>query len=170
MRDVRITTIYEGTTGIQANDLVGRKLLRDNGHAVGRLLEDVAAFVAELAVAAPPLATTAHGLADALAAARAAVAHVLDGHADDPQLAGSAAVNLLMLLGTLLGGWRLACGALAAHEALRAGTTDEPFLQAKVITSEFFAEHFLPRAVAYGVAVRAGSRTVTGLKAEQFAR
>ena len=170
LRDARITTIYEGTTGIQANDLVGRKLLRDDGKAVDRVFAEIAALSEDLAAVGAPLAMTMRGLAGALATARAAVAHVLDGHAHDPHLAGSAAVNLLMLLGTLLGGWQLARGALAAHYALGVASADEASLQAKMVTSEFYAEHFLPRAAAYGAAVRAGSRTVTGLTAEQFMR
>jgi hypothetical protein len=95
---------------------------------------------------------------------------VLARHASDPDLAGAAAVNLLMLMGTLLGGWQLAAGAVSAQAALKTDTGDRDWLTAKIVTAEFYAEHLMPRVHAYLAAVLAGSRTVMGLTPEQMTR
>jgi len=170
MRDARVLTIYEGTTGIQANDLVGRKLIRDGGAALGALLDEVGGLLPTLAAAGALLAATESALRDGVAAARQAVDAVLARHADDPDLAGAVAVNLLMLMGTLLGGWQLAAGAVSAQAALKTDTGDRDWLTAKIVTAEFYAEHLMPRVHAYLAAVLAGSRTVMGLTPEQMTR
>jgi hypothetical protein len=95
--------------------------------------------------------------------------HLLTGERKDPELVGSAAFNYLMLLGTVIGGWQLARGALAAAAALESGSsTDVAFLRTQVLMAQFYAEHVMPRIVAYGTAVRAGSGTIMALTAEQF--
>jgi alkylation response protein AidB-like acyl-CoA dehydrogenase len=170
MRDVRITTIYEGTTGIQAHDLVARKLLRDGGQALGQLLEEIASLCAELDAAGEALAATRAALGDGLEAVRTAAASLLDRHTAEPNLAGAVAVNFLMAIGTLLGGWQLARGALAARSMLALAGADGLLLESKLKTSEFYAQHFMPRIAAYTAPVMTGSRTVMGLCAEEFAR
>lgn len=169
-RDTRITTIYEGTTGIQANDLVGRKLLRDGGGAMTALLGEIETILPVLADGGAELAATAAALTQGVDVARRAVNGLLERHGADPNLAGSVAVNLLMLIGTLLGGWQLARGALAARSRLEELAAGDSFMTAKIVTSEFYAEHYMPRTEAYGAAIAGGSRNVMGLTAEQFAR
>ncbi len=169
-RDARITTIYEGTTGIQANDLVGRKLISDDAAAVTALFDDIEQCIAALDSGAEGLTRTRDALRTGLEAAREVVTSLLDGHEADPNLAGTAAVNLLMLMGTLLGGWQLALGAHAAAARLDAGDADRGFLEGKLVTSEFFAEHVMPRIGAYRAAAIAGSQTVMGLSRDQFQR
>lgn len=169
-RDARITTIYEGTTGIQANDLIGRKLIRDGAKAVSSLLEDVEDCLGTLDSTGDALAATRVALRRGLGAAREVVASILDGHGADDNLAGATAVNFLMLMGTLLGGWQLARGASAAAAQRADSEADRGFFESKVVTSEFFAEHFMPRIEAYRAAALAGSRTVMSLGREQLQR
>ncbi len=169
-RDARITTIYEGTTGIQANDLIGRKLISDEAAAMNALFDDVERCLASLDAKPGRLRTTCAALRRGLEAAREVVAAVLEGHEADPNLAGASAVNLLMLMGTLLGGWQLALGALAAISQLEGGDADRDFLEGKLVTSEFYAEHFMPRVEAYRASAIAGSRTVMELSRDQFRR
>jgi alkylation response protein AidB-like acyl-CoA dehydrogenase len=169
-RDVRITTIYEGTTGIQANDLIGRKLISDDAAAVNALFDDVEGCLTMLDSTGERLATTRVALGRGLEAAREVVAAILEGHEADPNLAGATAVNFLMLMGTLLGGWQLALGACAAVSQLEASDEDRAFLEGKLVTSEFFAEHLMPRIEAYRATAIAGSRNVMGLSREQLQR
>ncbi len=170
LRDSRITTIYEGTTGIQANDLVGRKLIGDGGVAVNALFDDVERCLPALDSAGAQLVTTHAALGRGLQAAREVTAALLEGHEADPDFAGAAAVNFLMLMGTLLGGWQLALGASAAAAQLGAEEQDRALLESKLVTSEFFAEHFMPRIEAYRASAMTGSRTVMGLSRGQFRR
>ena len=169
-RDTRITTIYEGTTGIQANDLVGRKLIGDDAAAINALFDDIERSLAELESAGQRLATTRLALLRGLEAAREVVAALLERHELEPDLAGAMSVNFLMLMGTLLGGWQLALGATAAVARLDAGDADRAFLEGKLVTSDFFAEHFMPRIEAHRASAIAGSRTVMGLSREQLQR
>jgi hypothetical protein len=94
--------------------------------------------------------------------------HLLAGERKDPELLSSAAFNYLMLMGTVIGGWQLARGALVAIEQLERDATDPAFLRTQVLMAKFYAEHVLPRALAYGVAVRAGSSSIMALTADQF--
>jgi len=170
VRDARITTIYEGTTGIQANDLISRKLIKDDGAAIGALLDDVESCIATLDLAGESLAATRVALRRGLKAAREVVAGVLQEHSADPSLPGAVAVNVLMLMGTLLGGWQLALGALSAKTQMDGSSQDRAFLEGKLVTCEFFAEHLMPRIDAYRAAALAGSRTIMSLAREQFER
>ncbi len=169
-RDARITTIYEGTTGIQANDLVGRKLIGDEGAAFAALLDDVERCVAALESEGDRLAATRAALHRGLAAAREVAGAVLADREADPNLAGAVGVNFLMLMGTLLGGWQLALGACLAARQLETGDSDRAFLEGKLATAEFFAEHFMPRIDAYRATAMAGTRTIMALAREQLER
>ena len=121
-RDVRIASIYEGTNGIQAIDLVGRKLLRDGGATVsGIRVRDAEPVDAPLANAGDDFAVRARCWLARSRRSRAGSTHLLTGERKDPNLAGSAALNYLMLLGTVIGGWQLARGALVANAVLEAG-------------------------------------------------
>jgi alkylation response protein AidB-like acyl-CoA dehydrogenase len=166
-RDARITTIYEGTTGIQANDLVGRKTLANNGEVLAELLQDIEAVATELS-GAGDLAPLGAALSDAVAVARSASQWLLDRARDDRNVAGAASVNFLMLLGYVCGGWLMGQSALRAAARLASGGGDTAFLEAKVVTARFYCEHLLPRARACLVAIEAGSESMMALAEDQF--
>ena len=166
-RDARIAPIYEGTNAIQAIDLVGRKLLRDGGATVSAFVSDMRAVDAPLANAGDEFAVVRSALARALDELVQCSTHILTGDRKDPELTGAVAFNYMMLLGTVVGGWQLARGALAAHQQIGSGG-DRAFCDAQVVMACFYAEQFLPRCTAYAAAVRAGSRTVMALPADAF--
>ncbi len=168
LRDARITTIYEGTTGIQGNDLIGRKLIRDGGQGVMALVTDIRAVVTELAAAGEQFLVLHSGLAAGVDAVEQAVGHVLATHQDDPRVPGAAAVNLLLLMGTVCGGWQMARAALAARDQLDAGAPNRDFLRAKQLTARFYAEHIMPRAQGYLGAILAGPESLMALSEDQL--
>jgi alkylation response protein AidB-like acyl-CoA dehydrogenase len=158
LRDARITTIYEGTTGIQANDLVGRKLIRDNGAEVGRLLSEIRAFISEQAEDLSALATATDAL-------EKTTGWLLENYASDPRIPGAAAFNYLMQFGTVVGGWQMARAAVIAA----AKKDEDPrFYGAKIITARFYRDHVLPRAAAYAAAAMADCADMMALEDEQF--
>ena len=167
-RDAKILTIYEGTTAIQANDLVGRKTSRDGGQTAKALAAQVQGTEAAL---------TASGTADALAmakrlaAARLAFLDVVDfvagntkAHPNDV-FAGS--VPYLMLAGNLMAGWQMARALLVAQEALARGE-DTAFMQAKITTARFYADHLLVKAPGLRDAIVDGAACVTALPLDAF--
>ena len=166
-RDARIMTIYEGTTGIQALDLAGRKTLGDNGEALRDLLDEIQATAVAMS-AVDGLAVMAEALKKAVDEGAQARAWLLENGPQDRNAAGAASVNFMMLMGYLCGGWVMGKSALKANQMLEAGATDVAFLQAKLVTVQFYFEHLLPRADAYLAAVMAGSESMMALDAEQF--
>ncbi|MCR2799976.1 acyl-CoA dehydrogenase [Microbacterium sp. zg-Y818] len=149
-RDVRITTIYEGTTAIQSNDLVGRKVLRDGGATVSELFERIDETVAGLRAFDHPVAVrTAERLERALAASRRATADLL-GFASSPRDAYAVSVPYLMLLGTLAGGWMHALAATAV--LARPSETDAE----RLTSADFYGAHHLPRVHALAETVAGG--------------
>ena len=167
MRDARILTIYEGTTGIQAMDLIGRKLLRDQGMAMAELLTDLNSFNFELESANEELKTVASHFSAALKVLQEATGWFLEAAVDDPDLAGSIAVNYLMLTGNVVCAWLMGKAAIAAREHLDAGDGDI-FYRHKISTAIFFAEHILPRSIGLGNTIRAGSNSVMSIDVESF--
>ena len=167
-RDVRITTIYEGTTGIQANDLVGRKTLRDGGAAFSELLEEMRATLGELESGDEQLAVVGTALARGVDDLAGAVDWVLEHAPDDPVAAGAASYHLLMLAGIVCGGWQMARAALAASRGLADGTTDPDFLTAKLATSRFYAQQVMPQAAAHARIIAFGPDTLMGLAVEAY--
>jgi alkylation response protein AidB-like acyl-CoA dehydrogenase len=166
-RDARITTIYEGTTGIQANDLVGRKTLANEGEVLADLLQEIEGVATQLSEA-ENLAPLGAALSDAVAAARSARQWLLDRAREDRNVAGAAGVNFLMLLGYVCGGWLMGQSALKASARLASGGGDNAFLEAKVVTARFYCEHLLPRAGACLAAIQAGPESMMALSADQF--
>jgi len=166
-RDARITTIYEGTTGIQANDLVGRKTLADDGAVLADLLLEVEATAAALAAEAD-LAPLGAALTEAIAAANSAREWLLEQAREDRNVAGAAGVNFLMLLGYTCGGWLLGQSALKASARLASGGGDAAFLKAKMVTARFYCEHWLPRTGACLAAIQAGPDSMMALAADQL--
>jgi alkylation response protein AidB-like acyl-CoA dehydrogenase len=167
-RDVRIASIYEGTNAIQAIDLVGRKLMRDGGATVSAFVSEMREQDARLANAGEEFASVRQALAKSLDEVVLCSSYLLTGEKKDPELVSSAAFNYLMLLGTVIGGWQLARGALAAAAELGAPGADRVFLQTQVLMARFYAEQVMPRAFAHGAAVRAGSSTIMALAAENY--
>jgi acyl-CoA dehydrogenase len=167
-RDARITTIYEGTTGIQAMDLVGRKTLRDHGAGHKALLADIESTLTELERADESLAMLRQALAEGVQAQESALEWLLTEGGRNPDVAGGAAFNFLMLMGCVTGGWQMARGALAATRLLAAGEGESEYLRGRLATARFYATHVLPRAQSYLRAVTAGAEEVMTLPEEQF--
>ena len=166
-RDARITTIYEGTTAIQANDIVGRKTLANNGEVLADLLKDIQLTADELKQQ-DGLENLGASLQTGVEAGTEARQWLLDHAKEDRNVAGAASVNYLMLLGYVCGGWVMGLSALKAKEMLAAGGGDESFLKAKLVTARFYAEHLLPRAGAHLVTMTAGSESTMALSEGQF--
>jgi hypothetical protein len=166
-RDTRIASIYEGTNGIQAIDLVGRKLLRDGGATVSAMVSEMRSVDPMLANASDELAGLRQALARGLDEIVQCSTHLLSGGKRDADLAGAGAMHYLMLMGTVIGGWQLARGALAAL-AMPPGGADVGFLRVQIVLARFYAEQILTRAPMHGAALRAGSATLMALAAEQF--
>jgi acyl-CoA dehydrogenase len=158
-RDARIMTIYEGTTGIQANDLLGRKILRENGETLRLLISDIEATAAEVD-ADVALADIAAGLRGGIDALRRAVLHVMaDAARQSPDIHG-VAVPLLMLLGNVCGSWQMARAALAAGHC-RDPEFPADYLTEIVALSRFWFGHLAPQAQALMTIVTSGGAAVT---------
>ncbi len=167
-RDARITTIYEGTTSIQALDLVGRKILRDGGQACNELVSDIRETDKELAQSGDALSGIRSGLKEGCDALVTSVEWLLANHEADANIPGAVSFNLLMLMGTVVGGWQMARAALKASEYLASGAPDKDFYEAKIISACFYAEQIMPLAGAYQRAVESGSATTMSLSEDQF--
>ncbi len=167
-RDARITTIYEGTTGIQAADFVGRKILRDGGVALKDLIGDMIATVDDLACHGEQLGSVRTALREGIDTLIAAARWLAANHSRHPGVAGAVSCNLLMLTGTVLGGWQLARAAAAACEELAAQPADTAFLETRILIARFYAGQIMPLAQAYGRAVEAGCEPLLAMSEEQF--
>jgi alkylation response protein AidB-like acyl-CoA dehydrogenase len=150
LRDARIAPIYEGTNGIQANDLVGRKLGRDQGEAARELIAEMRASLA--ALDARELAPLRQPLAEGIDALDRATAHLV---AAEPAVAAAGSAPYLQLFGTVLGGWLTARVAAVALRRPAGGIT-----AAKLATARFYAEHFLARAPSYLPGIIGGATVV----------
>ncbi len=167
-RDSRITTIYEGTTAIQANDLVGRKLAREKvpGAGMKAMLAEINATADELAGDAG-LANIAANLKNGAAALTSAADWILANYNERPQAVHAGSVPFLKLTGIVAGGWLMAKSAGIAAARIAAGDSD-PFYRAKLATAEYFATHQLPFAAAYAAEVMGGAEAVFGLAEDLF--
>jgi hypothetical protein len=169
LRDARILTIYEGTTAIQANDLVGRKTARDGGRVAKGIAAQIAETEADLATSKSAAATS---MKKRLGAAREAFEQVVDfvvGHGkENPNAVFAGSVPYLMLGGNLVAGWQMARSLLAAERLLAHGEGDAGFLTAKIATARFYAEHLLSRAPGQRDAIVDGAESVTAMALEAF--
>jgi alkylation response protein AidB-like acyl-CoA dehydrogenase len=156
-RDARIAPIYEGTNGIQAIDLVARKLPMRNGGAIQDLIGRMTALDTELAAAGDDLASIRTGLSEAVADLTAAVLWLAEHGPVEPNDALAGATPFLRLMGTTVGGWYLARSALAALLLLEKGEGDRTFLEAKITTARFYAEQLLPQTKGLLPMVTAGA-------------
>ncbi len=168
-RDARITTIYEGTTGIQANDLLFRKLMRDQGATARRVFGEIGATAKALGASSrAELQAVGQQLGAALQAWIGAT-EWLAANAK-PNLSGvlAAAVPYLHLATTVCGGWLMGRAALAAAAHLDRGDGDQAFHRAKIVTTRFYADHLLPQAAACAASVQAGDAAIAGMGDEIF--
>jgi alkylation response protein AidB-like acyl-CoA dehydrogenase len=168
-RDAKILTIYEGTTAIQANDLVGRKTSRDGGQTAKAITAQVQQTVVALQDQGSPAAVA---IAKRLEAGRQAFDDVIDfivqAAASDPNAAYAGSVPYLMLAGNVLAGWQLARSFLIAQEALSQGADDSAFLHAKITTARFYADHILSKAPGVRDSIVEGADSVTEMALESF--
>ncbi|MES3024901.1 MAG: acyl-CoA dehydrogenase [Pseudomonadota bacterium] len=168
-RDAKILTIYEGTTAIQANDLVGRKTVRDGGAVANSIIAQVRATEAELAeMAGADFAAIRRQLVDGSAALEAVVAYVAANMKTDIKAVFAGSVPYLKLAGIVLGGWQMARAAIVAQRKLDAGTGDAAFYRAKIGTARFFADHVLSQASGLRSAIIDGSAGVLALGVDDF--
>jgi alkylation response protein AidB-like acyl-CoA dehydrogenase len=169
LRDARIATIYEGTTGIQAGDLLGRKIAREGGVTVKGWLEVLKGLDQALAKSGDAdIQVMRQRLAAGAQAISECVDFVLDAAGKDPNAAFAGAVPFLMLMGIVAGGWQMSRAALIAERKLNKKDGDAAFLAAKIKTARFFADHVLAQAPGLAVAVTQGAGAVMALPEEQF--
>jgi len=168
-RDAQILTIYEGTTAIQANDLVGRKTARDAGAVAKHFIAQIRATQAELAASSNvDLQAIAKQLVLGATALEEVVNFVVANFKSDIKAVFSGSVPYLKLAGVVFGGWQLARAAQIAQQKLQAGEGDASFNQAKLATARFFADHVLSAATGLRSSIVDGSAGVLALSNEQF--
>ena len=167
-RDAKILTIYEGTSAIQANDLVGRKTARDGGQTAKAIAAQIEATEKELAAGS----ADAQAVARRLKAARQAFIDVVDFIAAqakaDPNAAYAGSVPYMLLAGNLVAGWQLGRALLVAEKALAGGSNDAGFMKAKIATARFYADHILTRAPGTRDAIVEGADSVMALPMDAF--
>ena len=168
LRDARILTIYEGTTAIQANDLVGRKTLRDGGQTARAVSKQIEATESELLKRD---SAAARAMAKQLAAARRAfldvVEFVVAQAKSNPNAVFAGSVPYLMLGGNLVAGWQMARALLVAEQRLGEGS-DVEFMRAKIVTARFYADHILSRAPGLRDSIVEGAAGVTEMALEAY--
>ena len=168
LRDAKILTIYEGTTAIQANDLVGRKTARDGGQTAKAIARQIEATEKQLALRGSAAAQAMH---KHLAAARQAFLEVVEFVAGQtkasPNAVFAGSVPYLMLAGNVMAGWQMARALLVAEDKVAAGA-EAPFMQAKITTARFYAEHILSKAPGVRDSIIEGHVAVTEMAPEAF--
>ncbi|MGD8347991.1 MAG: acyl-CoA dehydrogenase [Gammaproteobacteria bacterium] len=165
MRDARILTIYEGTTGIQALDLMGRKMLRDRGRAMTELISEMKTF--DVPGGNDDLSAFEARFELALGALEDATAWYLQQAVEDPDLGSAVGVDYLLLAGNVTCAWLMGRAAIAAQRHIDAGG-DDPAYAHKISTARFFAERILPRAEAHRQMVKSGSASVMAIGADDL--
>ncbi len=175
LRDARIAAIYEGTNGIQAADLVGRKVARDGGAAARMLIARMAGLEKELAAGGEATAAIGVRLADGVRALASATDWLVHTHPADPMAVDAGAVLYLRLMGTVAAGWLMARAALIAARAAADyeggdgdGGGDPAFLAAKALTARFFADQRLVQAPGLASAFMDGAAAVRAVHAEHL--
>jgi alkylation response protein AidB-like acyl-CoA dehydrogenase len=159
-RDARIGPIFEGTNYIQAQDLLGRKIIRDGGNALNALLDDMAKSAGALPADHPKLGDLRSQVVTNCARLREAAADVTRRSQSDPELIGSVAHHFLQWMGVVIGGWQWCLYAATAAAPKRTGDADA---RITLDTAAFYAAHILPRALMHEAVVRSGSGAVAGV-------
>ena len=153
LRDARITTIYEGTTAIQANDLIGRKIAREQGATINAVIREMRTAAAGLDGDLAMIGGRQLAAVDAL---ERAVFWIVANFASDPKAVHAGAVPFLHLFGTVAGGWQMGRAAVIARARIAAGD-DDPFWSAKLATTRFFADHCLTQAAGLAESIIGGA-------------
>ena len=157
LRDARITTIYEGTTGIQANDLIGRKIAREGGATIKAVIGSMLQVDATLAQQEGEEFAAIHaGFARGVQALAEAATHIATNFSQDIKGVHVGAVPFLRLMGIVSGGWQMARAALVAQKQLASGAGEAGFCKAKITTARFFADHLLSQAPGLAATVLKG--------------
>ncbi|MEO7742792.1 MAG: acyl-CoA dehydrogenase, partial [Usitatibacter sp.] len=165
LRDARITTIYEGTTGIQANDLVGRKVGREQGKTVLGLIEEMEALARELpAHKNVHLSAIADRLSSAVARLKEATLWIVETYPANPAAVAAGSVYYLKLMGIACGGWMLARSAQIAARQMEAGEGDATYLRGKLLTARFYGDHILAQAMGLAAATMRGADSVLAIE------
>ncbi|HWJ37730.1 MAG TPA: acyl-CoA dehydrogenase C-terminal domain-containing protein, partial [Sphingomicrobium sp.] len=167
VRDARITQIYEGTNGIQAMDLVGRKLPKDGGRGVRAFFEEVGGDIAKAKAGRDPGGIAA-ALQPALEDLQAATMWLAKNGLADPDNAGAGAYPYMDLMGLVSLGWMWLKMAGAAGRAIDDGAQDLAYHEAKLTTAQFYAERELPLSTALRRKIEAGAETLMKIPAEAF--
>ena len=169
LRDARIAAIYEGTNGIQANDLVGRKVGRENAETVLALINEMRELDADLAASENEHITALRGpLTNAIDALETASKWIASNWTNNPSGVAAGAVPYLRLLGLSVGGWMIARSALIAEQKLLDNASDSKFLTNKLISAGFFAAHYLVQCPALCHTIHDGSAAVLALDSADF--
>jgi hypothetical protein len=166
-RDARITAIYEGTNGIQAMDLVGRKLGLRGGEAVSDLLSMIAMLDPALAKAGDDLAGVRESLGEALTTLAQTTSWLMRHGMEDPRDALAGATPYLRMFSLVIAGWLMAKQGLAAHRMIEDGE-DVDLAQAKLATAQFFGTQLLPQVQGLSAAVTAGHEPLMRLTSDQL--
>ena len=168
-RDARILTIYEGTTAIQANDLVGRKTMRDGGATAKGIAAQATMTAATLASSSSPdLKAIGKRLSAGARALDDVIDYVVANAKSDIRGVFAGSVPYLKLAGIVLGGWQMARAAHIATTKIEAGDADADFLRAKIATARFFADHLLAQAPGIRDGIVEGAQAVMALEEAQF--
>lgn len=168
LRDVRITTIYEGTTGIQAGDLVGRKTLRDGGASVRELMDEMRQTVQDIKNGTQRVATIREKLAEGISALEEVVEWFIAEGGDNPQLPGAAAASYLRLCGVVCGGWMMARAAGISDKELATNGANTSFYLSKLASASFYGAQIMPNATALARTIIEGSHAVSELDETAF--
>ena len=163
LRDSRIATLYEGTTGVQALDLLGRKVLATQGRLMAPVMQEMRAFCD-----ANPGRDMAATLARKLRNLDSLTREIGAATRADPDAMGAASVDYLMFTGHVLLAWLWARAAFCAEALLEAGEGDAAFLRAKLQTAEFYFARVLPRTETLAATVRAGPTSLMAMDADSF--
>jgi len=164
-RDARITSIYEGTTGIQSNDLIGRKFGRDRGATLFAFIDEMQASLSGLRADRVEAVRAREGALDALARLRKAADTLLGALSTTPDRAMAVSVPFLKLCGFAVGGWLMARAADIAAQKLGAGNPDRQFYEAKLATAHFYGTQVLSEVLSLEQIVSHGSDAVVGTDA-----
>jgi 3-(methylthio)propanoyl-CoA dehydrogenase len=165
LRDVRITAIYEGTTGIQSNDLIGRKVGRDRGAALRALLDEMHETLDVLDASNARVAQVREAALDAVSRLRKATDALLASLASSPDRAMAVSVPFLRLCALTIGGWLLTRAAYIAADKITAGGGDREFYEGKLATAQFYAAQVLPQVLALEHICVRGSDAIVGTDA-----
>ena len=167
-RDARITSIYEGTNAIQANDLVGRKIIRDNGAGFNALLKEIEASVEQYSKNSDHEAVLLEHFVKSKTDLERAANFILKNKESSPKFEGAVSYNFLMQMGYVCGAWYHIRSLMIAQQKLSSQASNKNFYQNKILAAKFFITQLLPRAEAYGAAVISGADVGCELSADAF--